>query len=134
MCVHSSTELRCTAPKIENGEALDNTKEYKRNEILDYTCNTRYKPSQGRPSRCSKAGLRAEWIPTPLCERKYLHKANTPQHVLYLSPAVARFLYFWLQNTNSIYTNSALFDFECAYQHTKECTSDGHDYSDTRVG
>ncbi|KAM4629301.1 complement factor H [Polymixia lowei] len=61
-------EIKCTAPRIENGDVLGNIKEYKEGHILHFQCNENYKPTQSIRPRCTKTGFRAEWNPTPLCE------------------------------------------------------------------
>ena len=71
-CVYSSTEIKCTVPLIENGYVPDrDIREYKEHDVLQLMCNDRYKPTEDRPSKCTKVGIRAEWTPTPACERKY---------------------------------------------------------------
>ncbi|XP_061739791.1 complement factor H-like isoform X1 [Nerophis ophidion] len=61
-------EIKCPAPVIENGFVPSNTDEYKEHEVLFYQCNPKYKQAEGRPSKCTKVGLRAEWSPAPSCE------------------------------------------------------------------
>ncbi|XP_056133530.1 complement factor H-like [Lampris incognitus] len=61
-------ELICEEPKIENGRVRDFVSVYRENDIVDYRCNSRYKPVDARPSKCSKVGVGAEWVPKPLCE------------------------------------------------------------------
>nr|XP_057929822.1 complement factor H-like [Doryrhamphus excisus] len=61
-------ETKCTVPVIENGFVPGNTKEYKEDDILFYQCNPKYNQAEGRPSKCTKIGMRAEWSPAPSCE------------------------------------------------------------------
>lgn len=60
---------------IENGFVLGDIKEYNEREILNFECNPQHKRVQELPSRCTKTGDRAEWIPAPECEGK--HKLHT---------------------------------------------------------
>ncbi|XP_025755199.1 complement factor H isoform X2 [Oreochromis niloticus] len=60
--------VKCEAPVIENGLILGDVKEYTEHEILNYECNPQYKRVQELPSRCTKVGVKAEWIPRPECE------------------------------------------------------------------
>ncbi|KAM9848807.1 complement factor H-like isoform 2-T2 [Aulostomus maculatus] len=61
-------EIKCTVPLIENGFVNGDQNEYKEHDVLLFECNSKYKPSEDRPSKCTKAGIRAEWSPTPRCE------------------------------------------------------------------
>ncbi|KAM9848810.1 complement factor H-like [Aulostomus maculatus] len=61
-------EIKCTVPLIENGFVNGDQNEYKEYDVLLFECNSKYKPSEDRPSKCTKAGIRAEWTPTPRCE------------------------------------------------------------------
>ncbi|XP_078114520.1 complement factor H-like [Sander vitreus] len=62
-------EIKCTVPPIENGHVPDrNIQEYKEHDVLHFMCNSQYKPTEDRPSRCTKVGIKAEWTPTPACE------------------------------------------------------------------
>ncbi|XP_078101490.1 complement factor H-like [Sander vitreus] len=62
-------EIKCTVPPIENGHVPDrNIQEYKEHDVLRFMCNSQYKPTEDRPSRCTKVGIKAEWTPTPACE------------------------------------------------------------------
>ncbi|XP_028442492.1 complement factor H isoform X2 [Perca flavescens] len=62
-------EIKCAVPPIENGYVPDhNIPEYKEHDVLDFRCNVGYKPTEDRPSKCTKVGIRAEWTPTPACE------------------------------------------------------------------
>ncbi len=70
MLMCSMTAIICTKPVIENGDVLGDSQEYKENEILRFDCHRRYKAAEERNSKCTKIGQRAEWSPTPLCERK----------------------------------------------------------------
>ncbi|XP_039902236.1 complement factor H-like isoform X4 [Simochromis diagramma] len=60
--------VKCEPPRIENGFVLGDIKEYNEREILNFECNPQHKRVQELPSRCTKTGDRAEWIPTPECE------------------------------------------------------------------
>ncbi|XP_061153328.1 complement factor H [Syngnathus typhle] len=60
--------VKCTVPVIDNGFVTGRVQEYKEDEILSYECNHNYKRAEGRPSTCSKSGIRAEWSPRPACE------------------------------------------------------------------
>uniref|UniRef100_A0A3P9CI13 Complement factor H n=1 Tax=Maylandia zebra TaxID=106582 RepID=A0A3P9CI13_9CICH len=60
--------VKCEPPRIENGFVLGDIKEYNEREILNFECNLQHKRAQELPSRCTKTGDRAEWIPTPECE------------------------------------------------------------------
>ncbi|CAB1446661.1 unnamed protein product [Pleuronectes platessa] len=60
--------MRCRVPLIENGRVPGNIQEYKEHEILHFQCNPGFQPSDDRPSKCTKLGLRAGWNPTPECE------------------------------------------------------------------
>ncbi|XP_053287467.1 complement factor H [Pleuronectes platessa] len=60
--------MRCRVPLIENGRVPGNIQEYKEHEILRFQCNPGFQPSDDRPSKCTKLGLRAGWNPTPECE------------------------------------------------------------------
>uniref|UniRef100_A0A669DPL8 Complement factor H n=1 Tax=Oreochromis niloticus TaxID=8128 RepID=A0A669DPL8_ORENI len=66
--VSSVSTVKCEAPVIENGLILGDVKEYTEHEILNYECNPQYKRVQELPSRCTKVGVKAEWIPRPECE------------------------------------------------------------------
>ena len=66
----SSTEVKCHVPEIENGFLLQANRVYKQDEYLSFQCDPKYKPTDKRPPRCIKTGMRAEWSPTPACERK----------------------------------------------------------------
>ena len=71
MC--SSTEVKCTPPQqIDNGRVLGNTALYDKDQILRFKCDRKFKPMNPLPSKCTKAGIRADWIPTPMCVREYL--------------------------------------------------------------
>ncbi|XP_054645337.1 complement factor H-like isoform X2 [Dunckerocampus dactyliophorus] len=61
-------EIKCTVPLIENGFVPGNTNDYNEHEILSYQCNPKYNQAEGRPSKCTKVGIRAEWSPAPSCE------------------------------------------------------------------
>ncbi|XP_025755204.1 complement factor H isoform X2 [Oreochromis niloticus] len=78
---HGSNECpasTCEAPVIENGFVLGDIKEYNEREIINYECNPQYKRVQELPSRCTKIGDRAEWIPTPECEEIKCELTLTP--------------------------------------------------------
>nr|XP_049575296.1 complement factor H-like isoform X3 [Syngnathus scovelli] len=60
--------VKCTVPAIANGFVTGRVQEYKEDEILSYECNLNYKRAEGRPSVCTKSGIRAEWSPRPACE------------------------------------------------------------------
>ena len=70
MCLLSSTEVICPVPEIENGFVSGESRVYKEDDVLNFACNPGYKRSVEMPSRCTKLGIRAEWSPTPACERK----------------------------------------------------------------
>ncbi|XP_044218658.1 complement factor H-like [Thunnus albacares] len=61
-------EITCDKPRIENGYVLGEIQTYKEDEILDFACNPKYKPSEEIPSKCIKLGNTANWSPTPACE------------------------------------------------------------------
>ncbi|XP_068599700.1 complement factor H-like [Brachionichthys hirsutus] len=61
--------IRCSPPDIENGLVLGRDKEYNQNDILHFRCSSGFSQPDPRPSKCLKSGMRAEWIPTPICER-----------------------------------------------------------------
>uniref|UniRef100_A0A3B4XWK4 Complement factor H n=1 Tax=Seriola lalandi dorsalis TaxID=1841481 RepID=A0A3B4XWK4_SERLL len=63
-------EVTCPVPVIENGYVLGNIQEYKQHEYLEFECNPTYKRSEARDPTCTRTGPRAEWSPTPVCERK----------------------------------------------------------------
>eukprot|EP00066_Takifugu_rubripes_P029812 XP_011619078.1 PREDICTED: coagulation factor XIII B chain-like isoform X2 [Takifugu rubripes] len=64
----SQNELKCLVPEIENGYITEEAREYRENEILDFSCNKKFKRREDRPSKCTKVGMRSEWSPTPECE------------------------------------------------------------------
>ncbi|KAM9460597.1 complement factor H-like isoform 3-T3 [Clarias gariepinus] len=55
-------EIECRAPKIHNG-STDYNRVYRDNEIMKYTCDSKYKQRAGNP-RCTKYG----WSIPPECE------------------------------------------------------------------
>ncbi|XP_072770810.1 complement factor H-like isoform X2 [Nerophis lumbriciformis] len=61
-------EIKCPVPVIENGFVFVNPNEYKEHDVLFYQCNPKYTQAEGRPSQCTKVGLRAEWSPAPSCD------------------------------------------------------------------
>ncbi|KAL6108358.1 cfh [Pungitius sinensis] len=61
--------ITCTVPNIQNGFVTGDVDEYNENEYLPFRCNPLYKSVDERPSKCLKSGLRANWSPTPACER-----------------------------------------------------------------
>uniref|UniRef100_A0A8C9YDB2 Complement factor H n=1 Tax=Sander lucioperca TaxID=283035 RepID=A0A8C9YDB2_SANLU len=62
-------EIKCTVPPIENGHVPDRyIQEYKEHDVLHFMCNYLHKPTEDRPSKCTKVGIKAEWTPTPACE------------------------------------------------------------------
>ncbi|XP_051803554.1 complement factor H-like [Acanthochromis polyacanthus] len=63
------TEIKCTVPRIEHGVVLGGVQEYKENQVLNYRCDPQYKRAEERQSRCLKVGTKAEWSPTPACEK-----------------------------------------------------------------
>uniref|UniRef100_A0A3Q3M9G9 Complement factor H n=1 Tax=Mastacembelus armatus TaxID=205130 RepID=A0A3Q3M9G9_9TELE len=69
-------EIKCPAPVIDHGNVRQAKTEYKEHEILYFDCKHTYKRSDDRPSKCTKVGIRAEWIPTPTCE---MVKCRLPQ-------------------------------------------------------
>lgn len=71
MLVFSFSEVICPAPHIENGFVPVNIQEYKEHDILRFGCDPKHKSINVLPSKCTKRGLKAEWSPTPGCERKY---------------------------------------------------------------
>ncbi len=70
MLIYSVIAITCTVPVIENGDVLGDIQEYKEHEVLHFDCHRRYKAAEEGDSKCTKIGQRAEWSPTPLCERK----------------------------------------------------------------
>ncbi|XP_062251961.1 complement factor H-like isoform X1 [Platichthys flesus] len=60
--------ITCLVPVIENGRVPGDVEEYKEHDILRFQCNPGFQPSDDRPSKCTKLGLRAGWNPTPECE------------------------------------------------------------------
>ncbi|XP_063356779.1 complement factor H [Pelmatolapia mariae] len=70
--------VKCEAPVIENGFVLENVKEYNEHEILNFECNPQYKRVQEIPSKCTKVGIKAEWIPGPECEEIKCQLTLTP--------------------------------------------------------
>ncbi|XP_067369008.1 complement factor H-like [Channa argus] len=60
--------VKCKVPEIEHGTVTGGITDYNEHEILYFECNTRYRKSEERPSRCIKMGQRADWSPTPACE------------------------------------------------------------------
>lgn len=71
-----STEIKCPIPEIENGNVPGDVREYNEDEVLHFLCNPKYTNIEKRPSKCTKFGDRAEWSPTPLCERKLKNLTN----------------------------------------------------------
>ncbi|XP_042272951.1 complement factor H-like [Thunnus maccoyii] len=61
-------EITCDKPEIENGYVIGEIHTYKEDDILDFACNPKYKPSEERNSKCIKLGNTANWSPTPACE------------------------------------------------------------------
>ncbi|CAB1446662.1 unnamed protein product [Pleuronectes platessa] len=61
--------MSCLVPVIENGNVPGDVQEYKEHDILHFQCNPGFQPSEDRPSKCTKLGLRAGWNPTPECEQ-----------------------------------------------------------------
>ncbi|XP_067454258.1 complement factor H-like [Thunnus thynnus] len=61
-------EITCDKPRIENGYVIGEIQTYKEDDILDFACNPKYKPSEERNSKCIKLGNTANWSPTPACE------------------------------------------------------------------
>ncbi|KAM3619649.1 uncharacterized protein V6R79_011246 [Siganus canaliculatus] len=59
----------CSAPNIENGYVPQAQDKYKENDILHFECNAKFKRAEERSSKCVKIGTKAEWSPTPMCER-----------------------------------------------------------------
>ncbi|KAM3620376.1 uncharacterized protein V6R79_022250 [Siganus canaliculatus] len=59
----------CSAPNIENGYVPQARDEYEENDILHFECNAKFKRAEERSSKCMKIGTKAEWSPTPMCER-----------------------------------------------------------------
>lgn len=68
--MYLSTEIKCSIPEIENGFVPGAEREYNEHEVLHFECNPKYTRTEERPSKCTKFGDRAEWSPTPVCERK----------------------------------------------------------------
>eukprot|EP00066_Takifugu_rubripes_P030559 XP_011619825.1 PREDICTED: complement factor H-like [Takifugu rubripes] len=66
--ITNCSELKCLVPEIENGYITEEAREYRENEILDFSCNKKFKRREDRPSKCTKVGMRSEWSPTPECE------------------------------------------------------------------
>ncbi|XP_047198720.1 complement factor H-like [Hippoglossus stenolepis] len=60
--------INCPVPVIENGRVRGDIQEYKEDDLLHFQCNPGFQPTEDRPSKCTKLGLRAEWSPTPACE------------------------------------------------------------------
>ncbi|KAL7866629.1 hypothetical protein AOLI_G00144430 [Acnodon oligacanthus] len=56
-------EIRCKRPTIPHGNINDGKEEYKENEQLKYSCDSKYRPRHGTP-KC----LRNGWSITPECE------------------------------------------------------------------
>ncbi|XP_060933524.1 sushi, von Willebrand factor type A, EGF and pentraxin domain-containing protein 1-like isoform X3 [Limanda limanda] len=61
--------ISCLVPVIENGRVPGNIQEYQEHDILRFQCNPGFQPSEDRPSKCTKLGLRAEWSPAPECKQ-----------------------------------------------------------------
>ncbi|XP_051803295.1 complement factor H-like [Acanthochromis polyacanthus] len=61
--------IKCRVPLIEHGVVLGSVQEYQENQVLNYRCDPRYKCAEERQSRCMKVGTKAEWSPTPACEK-----------------------------------------------------------------
>ncbi|XP_031725514.1 complement factor H-like [Anarrhichthys ocellatus] len=86
-------EITCAVPEIENGFVPGDIPEYKEEEVLHFRCDARYKPTVGRPSKCIKHGIRAEWSPTPACEPIRCRLTLPPQKgTRYQSPSRNVFL------------------------------------------
>ncbi|XP_028259030.1 complement factor H-like [Parambassis ranga] len=60
--------VTCGRPQILHGSVSGDTQVYNKDQYLTFECNDGYKAVEDRPSKCSKVGNRAEWIPTPMCE------------------------------------------------------------------
>ncbi|XP_028259029.1 complement factor H-like isoform X2 [Parambassis ranga] len=68
---HSLPECRgviCSRPQIQHGHVTGDTQVYNKDQYLTFECNDGYQPVEERPSKCSKVGNRAGWIPRPMCE------------------------------------------------------------------
>ncbi|KAF7648105.1 hypothetical protein LDENG_00161570 [Lucifuga dentata] len=61
-------EIKCQVPVIENGYPTDVKRVYEQHEILHFGCNVRFTRTEDRPSKCTKSGTKAEFIPAPECE------------------------------------------------------------------
>ncbi|KAJ7986240.1 hypothetical protein DPEC_G00337900 [Dallia pectoralis] len=66
--VPTCEEIKCSAPEIANGRVNGAEQEYKENDLLKYSCFEKY-IADGRTPRCTKIGNRAQWTPTPSCEK-----------------------------------------------------------------
>ncbi|XP_072244865.1 complement factor H-like [Leuresthes tenuis] len=66
--VPTCKEISCDRPVIEHGRVLDGTPKYKEHQVLNFVCDSEYKPADERNSQCSKIGSRAVWSPTPTCK------------------------------------------------------------------
>lgn len=58
----------CDIPPLNNFVVEGQKTEYRKNEVLRYRCNEKYKKVDGRPSVCEKVGQSGQWSPPPQCE------------------------------------------------------------------
>ncbi|XP_035996904.1 complement factor H-like [Fundulus heteroclitus] len=61
--------IGCTVPQIEHGSVPTGPREYKENEVLNFSCDATYKRADDRPPRCTIFAGKADWNPTPACRQ-----------------------------------------------------------------
>ncbi|XP_041646756.1 complement factor H-like isoform X2 [Cheilinus undulatus] len=66
--IQTCQEIKCSVPEIEHSNVTGDILDYKKDEILYFECDRRYKKQTDRPSKCVKIGATPEFSPTPVCE------------------------------------------------------------------
>ncbi|XP_029938427.1 coagulation factor XIII B chain-like [Salarias fasciatus] len=103
---------------IENGRVLGDATEYGENEILNYRCDEQFKVANGIPSKCTKVGQIADWIPTPMCEQIRCHLPLPPLRGTTYEPAFKSVFFpgetvtvtcgstYWIERTDKTFTEA----------------------------
>ncbi|XP_071202473.1 complement factor H-related protein 1-like isoform X2 [Salvelinus alpinus] len=128
----AQTELiRCYAPDIANGAVIGPSKEYyNEDDVLRYSCNTKFVMSQRRLPQCTKMGNRANWSPTPECEELKCTLSLPPTRGTSYTPA-DRNLFLPDERVTVTCTSGFWNSFSRQTENTITCKEDGQWSSST---
>ncbi|XP_068098208.1 complement factor H-like [Hyperolius riggenbachi] len=109
-------DIKCSKPEISHGEVTSPGERFNKDQNIEYTCDTGYKPTRTPRTACTEAG----WSPPPVCEGIICQKTTVKNGRILESKD-----YYDFQETVTLDCNEGFVIADTPEDPKRTCTSTG---------